>query len=367
MITKKVDFDAFIERALKYDSIAIDTEFVWERTFYPCLGLIQAALPDGECVLIDPLELSMEPLGKILADPSITKILHDAMQDLQILYSATGVLPCNIFDTRLAAGFAGMVSTISLQNLLSELLNIDISKGESRSNWLKRPLRDEQLKYALDDVKYMHKIKSALEARAEDSGVTAWLKEDLLALDDSSLYLEKDIRIAYLRVKYFTNLERRELGVLRELAAWREQAAKFADLPRRHLLRDETLMSLAMDMPTSKSDILNSNILYGKKEKYASDIITAIEKGRSIPLDECPDLLPPPKNRNEIKRRVKRVKDYINKNIQKYNVDPQLVGTRSEFEELANPERAEKAKKSRLLKGWRCDFLGAEELGDLQK
>ena len=367
MITKKEDFDAFIERALKCESIAIDTEFVWERTFYPCLGLIQAALPDGECVLIDPLELSMEPLGKILGDKSITKIFHDSLQDLQILYSVTGVLPCNIFDTRLAAGFAGMQSTISLQNLLSELLNIDISKGESRSNWLRRPLSDEQLKYAIDDVKYMHDVKNALESKAKSNGVLEWLREDLLVLDDNQLYLEKDIYKAYLRVKYFTNLDRRGLGVLRELAAWREEAAKFADLPRRHLLRDETLMSIAMDMPRSKNDLLNSNILYGKKEKYASDIIKAIEKGLSISIDECPALLSPPKNRNEIKRRVKRVKDYINKNILKYGVDPQLVGTRAEFEELANPERAEKAQKSRLLKGWRCELLGTEELDSLQK
>lgn len=367
MITKKVDFDAFIDRALKCESIAIDTEFVWERTFYPCLGLIQAALPDGECVLIDPLELSMEPLGKILSNPSITIILHDAIQDLQILYSVTGVLPCNIFDTRLAAGFAGMASTISLQNLLSELLDIDIPKGESRSNWLKRPLSDEQLKYALDDVKYMHQIKSALEARAESSGVSSWLKEDLLALDNSILYLDKDIKIAYQRVKYFSKLNRRELGVLRELAAWREEAAKFADLPRRHLMRDETLISLATNMPASKNDLLSSNILYGKKEKYASDIIKAIEKGQDIPIDECPELFSPPTNRNAIKRRVQRVKDYINKNILKYGVDSQLVATRSEFEELANPDRAEKNQKSRLLKGWRCEFLGEEELGNLQK
>ena len=367
MITKKVDFDAFIDRALKCESIAIDTEFVWERTFYPCLGLIQAALPDGECVLIDPLELSMEPLGKILANPSITKIFHDSMQDLQILYIATGVLPCNIFDTRLAAGFAGMASTISLQNLLSELLNIEISKGESRSDWLKRPLTDSQKKYAIDDVKYMHEIKSALEARAEKSGVTSWLQEDLLALDDSSLYVEKDKRIAYRRVKYFSNLDRRELGVLRELAAWREEAAKFADLPRRHLMRDETLMSLATNMPTSISDLLSSKVLYGKKEKYASDIFNAIEKGRNIPLDDCPELFSAPKNRNVIKRKIKDIKEYIVQKITKYSVDPQLVGARSEFEELANPERAKSAKNSRLLKGWRCEFLGSKELNNLQK
>ena len=363
MINRVEDLDAFIERAAQHDSIALDTEFVWERTFFPRLGLIQAALPTGECVLIDPLAFdSLASLGTILENQSITKILHDSTQDLQILYSCTGSLPLNVFDTRLVAGFAGMASTISLQNLLSELLDIDIPKGESRTNWLRRPLTDNQLIYAIDDVKYMHQIKDALEVRVRESGVESWLAEDLAALNAPELYLEMDLNIAYKRVKYFSYLNRREMALLRELAAWRDTAAMNRDIPRRHLIPDDALISLAKESPSSLSEFNNSKLLHKRERKYATDIWEAIQKGRDIPENECPTATKAPKNRNLIKRKVQRIKLYIEENIVKYNVDPQLVGSRAEFEKLADPRQKPDPDDNRLLRGWRKEFLGEKEL-----
>jgi ribonuclease D len=145
-----------MEKARSKDAVALDTEFVWNRTYYPRLGLIQLALSDEECYLIDPLVIdNLDPFGELLADRRTIKILHDAPQDLAILYKATGYVPKNIFDTRLAAGFACLPASLSLGNLIEELLDIKLEKTATLTNWLKRPLDQEQIRYALDDVRYL--------------------------------------------------------------------------------------------------------------------------------------------------------------------------------------------------------------------
>jgi len=144
MITTKEQLAKLVSRARKTDAIALDTEFVWERTYYPQLGLIQVALSDEDCHLIDPCALTdLSPLGDLLSDRSVVKILHDAPQDLFILSRATGAAPQNIFDTRLAAGFANLPATLSLGSLIKNILDIDLPKTETRTNWLQRPLTDQ--------------------------------------------------------------------------------------------------------------------------------------------------------------------------------------------------------------------------------
>ena len=163
MIDTTEKLHVLVERARKIDAVALDTEFVWERTYYPRLGLIQLALSREECFLIDPCALEdLSPLGELLADPTVVKIFHDASQDLAILRSATGAEPKSIFDTRLAAGFGGLSSTLSLAALVEILLDVKLKKTETRTNWLKRPLHPQQKDYALDDVRYLRKVRVLL-------------------------------------------------------------------------------------------------------------------------------------------------------------------------------------------------------------
>ena len=146
MIQTTSELTAFVKRAREMDAVALDTEFVWERTYYPQLGLIQIALSDEDCELIDPTAIDdLSPLGDLLSDRKVVKILHDAPQDLAILLQATGTPAQNVFDTRHAAGFADLPATLSLSNLIKELLDIDLPKTETRTNWLQRPLKQEQI------------------------------------------------------------------------------------------------------------------------------------------------------------------------------------------------------------------------------
>ncbi|MYF17390.1 MAG: ribonuclease D, partial [Gemmatimonadetes bacterium] len=160
LINTPNELETLVNRALDAPCVGIDTEFVWEQTYYPRLGIIQVGLSENDCHLIDAVTLSdLSPLGTLLSDPHTVKILHDAQQDLWILRRITDAIPCNIFDTRCAAGFAGLSSNLSLGNLLRMRLNIQLPKTETRTDWLRRPLSDKQLEYALDGVRFLPAVR----------------------------------------------------------------------------------------------------------------------------------------------------------------------------------------------------------------
>ncbi|MGW8195489.1 MAG: ribonuclease D, partial [Desulforhopalus sp.] len=208
-ITTESQLDALIKRALQTDAVALDTEFVWERTYYPRLGLIQMALSDEECFLIDPLTIkNLQPLGKLLSDRSVIKIFHDAPQDLAILQRATGTAPQNIFDTRLAAGFSDLSATLSLSNLIKELLDIDLSKNETRTNWLQRPLTKNQVSYALNDVRYLRATRILLLSRIIGPKIKSWLQEELNLLNNPATYSGPAGNTRYQKLRGASSLDR---------------------------------------------------------------------------------------------------------------------------------------------------------------
>lgn len=355
-----------VNRAKQSDAVAFDTEFVWERTFYPQLGLIQIAISPDDCVLVDPIAINdLSPLAEIIEDENIVKILHDAQQDLTIMCNATGATtPKNIFDTRTAAGFTGHLSTISLQNLLKDMLGVELPKTESRTNWLQRPLSDKQLEYALDDVKYLHQLRLTTIEKARKT--LAWMNEELAELNNPELYKDKDPYKQYKRVKGYGYLNSRGLAILRELAAWREKTAIEENKPRKHILSDESLISLSQEVPETVELLRSTKLIYGKKlRKFGDDIVAAITRGNNVPRSECPEPSKPPKNKNAIKKRVQQVKKFIVSNSERFKIDPALVATRAELEAFAEPKLPLTAEKHRLLRGWRFEFMGKDELEKL--
>ncbi len=244
MIDRTEDLIALVERGLELGYVAIDTEFVWERTYYARLGVVQVAFNRDECHLIDAPGIGdLTPLGRLLADPGVVKILHDAQQDLMILRHNCGGSATNVFDTRCAAGFVGLTSTLSLDGLLRDLVGVQLSDGQTRSDWLKRPLTPQQVQYALEDVRYLTQARDILLSRAREAGREAWVSEELAQYDDPELYEERDARAQFARVKGAGRLSGRQLAVLRELAAWREEEARRQDRPRGHIMTDDVLVS----------------------------------------------------------------------------------------------------------------------------
>ena len=171
------------------DRIALDTEFIRERTYFPGICLIQMTAGDG-IVLVDPLKVArLEPLYALLADASITKVLHAARQDFEIFYHLTGRVPAPLFDTQIAAALAGFPDQVGYASLVEAILGVELDKSHTRTNWQRRPLSEAQLAYAADDVRYLGPVCDRLTEMLTASGRLAWAREDSAALEDTGLYV----------------------------------------------------------------------------------------------------------------------------------------------------------------------------------
>jgi ribonuclease D len=234
-------------------ALALDTEFVRERTFFPRLGLVQMA--DGEAVyLLDPLAAAdLSPLAVACRGEAL-KVVHSASEDVEVLHRVLGAVPAPLFDTQVAAGLAGIGTAMSYQRLVAAVLGVELPKGETRTNWLARPLSSAQLEYAAEDVAYLLPLHRRLEQELAALGRLDWALQDSAALLDVSR-LDVDPELAYRRVRGGGRLSRRQLGVMRALAAWRDREARRRDLPRGFVLRDDALRNLAVRQPAAPEDL----------------------------------------------------------------------------------------------------------------
>jgi ribonuclease D len=372
-VTTQEELAAVCDRLLHEPVVALDTEFLWERTYYPILGLVQIAVANGGCFLLDTVRLdSLRPLGPVLAAPGSVKILHDAREDLSILLrevakSGQCFKPANIFDTRLAAGFAGLSSAASLKTLLAKLLDIHLAKTETRSNWIRRPLRDAQVRYAADDVIYLPRLRDALLERCPSARVRRWLDEEMRRYDDPSFYAGRDPREMWLHVSGFTRpltenekvqaAPRRYLAVLRELAAWRETLAQMKDWPPRHVLTDPMLITLASEQPRNVRAFRDLNeIPKHLPDAVAAKGVDAIQRGLSIPDSDCPDIpFLSESEREQLRKQIASEIARVNAACGAEGIDPAVVISKARLERifrdnLPNP----------LETGWRKELLALQ-------
>jgi len=360
MITTLKDLQELIDRAGRCDAIGLDTEFVWERTYYPRLGLIQLALSDEDCHLIDPLAIKdLSELGSLLANPNVIKIFHDAPQDLAILSRATGATPKNIFDTRLAAGFTGLSATLSLSKLIKILLDIDLDKTETRTNWLKRPLDKGQIEYALDDVRYLRAIRILLISSIIGPEIKSWLYEELELLDDPSFYMGPKDDERYLKIKAAANLDPLGLSILRELSIWREKEARNANRPRGHIVPDTVLCDIARKHLDNLELIKAETKLSSRAATHFGDkIMGAIKRGltsKEQPGDPTRKTLRLSKKDKET---LARLNQLVQVKSEVQGIDPTIIGNGQEFKYLVKIlNKSCESKMLRQMEGWRKKFL----------
>ena len=229
--------------------LALDTEFIREQTYYPQLCLIQVASA-GQIACIDPLALpSLEPLLAILYDPTVTKVLHAAYQDLEVFYHLRGAVPTPIFDTQVAAALLGYGQQLGYAALVQQLLGVNLEKHYTRVNWRQRPLAADWLAYAADDVRYLRDISLRQQALLAERGALPVFQEACAALADPARY-QPQPQEAWQRVRDHQRLRGdRRCAVLQGLAAWREEQAMRDDRPRRWILQDGPLLELARILP----------------------------------------------------------------------------------------------------------------------
>ncbi|MDK9708805.1 MAG: ribonuclease D [Desulforhopalus sp.] len=362
LIQNEAELETLVARAKKTDAIALDTEFVWERTYYPQLGLIQIALSDEDCYLIDPIAINnLSALGQLLSDRSVVKILHDAPQDLAILHRATGATPQNIFDTRLAAGFCNLPATLSLGNLVRELLDIDLAKDETRTNWCQRPLTDEQVRYALDDVRYLRAVRILLLSRIIGPKIKSWLQEELNLLNNPATYSGPPADERYLKIRGTSGLDRPGLAILKNLSTWRDGMAKKIDRPRGHVIKDAILIELAKQKPTTlEEQKLHCGLSDKAVGKYGKIIAAVIESALSQPVDTFPIPERPSRLNQADREALEKLNNLITLKAGLLGIAPGLVGNSSELKLLVttlNAKKPEVSQQLRQTEGWRKSFL----------
>lgn len=337
--------------------VALDTEFMRERTYFARLCLIQMATTETS-YLIDAIALEgkLEPLARVLGAPGVVKIVHAGSQDIEILLRATGSTVAPVFDTQIAATLAGFPTQVGYAQLAHDLLGVKIDKSDTFTDWSVRPLSETQLVYAEADVLHLPEVYRLLHERLMREGRLGWLADDFERLADPATY-EVDPRVQYRRVKRASSLDRRSVAVLRELAAWRETEAQRRDTPKRWLISDESLIEVARRRPASTSELaairgVNDRVA----SRNASAVLAAIEAGMAVPDDELPRL---PK-RDRIPTDAQPVADLLNAVLRvrarEHGVAPGLIASRDDLERFAAGDREGHP----LSSGWRHTLAGAE-------
>jgi len=282
--------DDLCERLRGTASLALDTEFLRERTFYAQLCLLQIA-SEELVACVDPLALpTLDPLLEIIYDERVLKIMHAGRQDLEILFDLRGKLAQPVFDTQIAATLLGLGDQVSYQTLVRDVLGVELEKTHTRTNWQQRPLDSGQVRYAQDDVRYLHEVWHRQMRQLEDKGRIGWLDDDFADLTAIGNY-DKSAEEAWLRIRGIRVLKGVQLAVVRELAAWREHRAREYDRPRKWILGDDVLIDLARHMPVDMDALhrvrgLDPRIL----RSVGSDIISVIQRAQKCPESEWPSL-----------------------------------------------------------------------------
>ncbi len=270
--------------------IALDTEFLRERSYFAELCLIQVATRDA-VACIDPLAIDdLSPLLSLLHDPRCLKVLHAARQDLELFYDIDGRVPAPIFDTQIAATLAGLGEQIGYAALVEKLLGVSLAKSHSRTDWSRRPLNDEQIRYAADDVIYLVEAFDKLYRQLESQGRLGWLAEDFATLADPATYANPP-EAQWRRIKGVGKLKGVQLKVLQDLAAWRETQARQRNRPRRWILRDEVLLDLARQRPSDRVALSRMRGLeQGTQERDGTTLLALIASAGAAPREQWPQL-----------------------------------------------------------------------------
>ena len=352
-ISTRSDLEAFCERAAAHPAIAVDTEFLRERTFFPKLCLVQVATPD-ECAVIDPLApMDMAPLAALLANAEVLKVFHACSQDMAVIHHALGVLPGPIFDTQVAAAFLGERTQISYNGLVHAFCGVDLPKSESLTDWSRRPLTPAPIEYAVDDVRYLIEAYAVIADRLAAAGRTGWVADEIAPLTRLEHYV-LDPRSAYRRVKRVSSLTRRQQAVARELAAWRERRAADRDIPRKWVISDEVLVALARRPPKTETELKRVRGTEQLSDRDVAAALEAAQRGTRCPAENLPNVV---RTRRAATPETESVTDLMFALLrlvsERSGVATSFIASRDDLlDYIDHPDR------SPLRDGWRFELVG---------
>jgi ribonuclease D len=323
--------------------IALDTEFIRERTYFPELCVLQIAT-DEVIAAVDCLApIDRDPLFEVLLARDKNCLLHSARQDLEVLFNLAGKLPARLIDTQIAASLIGMPLQIGLQGLLAETLEVEIGKQHTRANWKRRPLPDEFLSYALDDVRYLIPALDRLQARLRTLGRGSWFDEECRR--QLELPIDPDTQTIFERTKGAGRLRNEQRAAALALIGWREIRARTQNKPRRWILADDELVRLAAALPESMADLERVRDLPARLvSRSGSQILAAIrdrDQAAEVPESPVADKIV-----------AKSVQSAVKARADELGIQPELLATRRDISMLATGRVPES-----LSTGWRASVL----------
>jgi ribonuclease D len=358
LITTTADLSALCDRLAKHRVITVDTEFLRETTYYPLLCVVQMASAE-EAAVIDALaeRIDLKPFFELMANEKVLKVFHAARQDIEIVWHRAGIVPHPIFDTQVAAMALGYGDSIAYDQLVERVTGHRPDKTHRFTDWSRRPLSDDQMHYALADVTHLRDVFAALDADLKQRGRSDWVSEEMEVLTSPRTYDFHPER-AWERLK--TRVRKpKELAVLIEVAAWREQEAQSRDVPRGRILKDDVVGDIATHAPTSPEKLSNLRSLPKgfDRSKWGSDIVAAVQRGLARDPATLPKLERPRNNSNGAAI-VELLKVLLRMTSERHAVASKVIATVDDLEQIAADDNADVG----ALHGWRRELFGEAAL-----
>jgi ribonuclease D len=345
-------------RLATFPVITVDTEFLRETTYYPLLCVVQMASAD-EAVVIDTLApgIDLTPFFDLMANEAVLKVFHAARQDIEIVWHRAGIVPHPIFDTQVAAMVLGYGDSIAYDQLVERITGHRPDKTHRFTDWSRRPLTEEQLHYAVSDVTHLRDVFAALDADLKKRDRSDWVSEEMEILTSPKTY-DFDPGSAWERLK--TRVRKpKELAVLMEVAAWREQEAQTRDVPRSRVLKDDALGDIATHAPTSLERLATLRSLPKgfDRSKWGSDIVAAVQRGLARDPASLPKIDKPRNNSNGAAI-VELLKVLLRMTSERHAVAAKVIATVDDLEQIAADDKADVG----ALRGWRRELFGEAAL-----
>ncbi len=354
LITSTHDLAAFCKASVDAEWLALDTEFIREKTYYPSLCLVQIASA-RDMVCIDTLAINdLSALQDLLYQESIVKIFHSASQDLEIFVNLFDAVPKPMFDTQIAASLLGFGDQVSYAHLVNEICNIELDKSLSRTNWERRPLSEKELRYAVDDVKYLAKVYLHLIEKLNETERSHWAEHECNLISSTEKY-KVDSNKIWRSVKGAGKLNAQQLNILKHLAKWREIQAIAENKPRRWILSDKLLRSLAIEQPTNMNALGSLEDFTREYIGYADVLLDEIQQAMNIPESDWPKASAVSPLSSEQRKVIKQAQSFIRERAEQLNMSPSLLATRSVVEKLVRGKR-----ELEILSSWKKDLVGDE-------
>jgi ribonuclease D len=349
-ITKQADLETLVDELCDAQAYALDTEFHRERTYLPHLALVQLATPN-RIALVDAIAVDVRPLSRAF-DTNAVCVIHAGSQDLEILELETGTVPNRMFDTQIAALFCGY-RTSSLGKLVEGFLDLQLDKSSQLSDWTRRPLPDEDLRYAAADVAHLLELREVLVTRLDERGRLGWAEEEIERLRSKDRS-PPDPATLWWKLRGKTKLNGRARGVAQELAAWRDQVAQKQNRPPRTVLSDMALLALAQRPARDVDQLKSVRNLDLRRFKQTDQLLAAIQRGAQLPGSAV--RLPPkkPENLANMDGVIALCLAWLAQRAGQEDLDISVLGTRDDVSRLVLHQS------SRLSDGWRDTLVGGE-------